>query len=58
MLTVDVKAKRIALSIKQLTAPATRPAAKLGRPAPRPVSLPQPTMDEKLAALSTKWKVH
>jgi uncharacterized protein len=58
VLTVDVKAKRIALSIKQLTAPATRPAAKLGRPAPRPVSLPQPTMDEKLAALSTKWKVH
>jgi uncharacterized protein len=53
VLSVDLKAKRIALSIKQLTASSERPAAKAGTP----VSKPQPTMDEKLAALSTKWKV-
>lgn len=52
VLAVDTKAKRIALSIKQLTGPATRPAAKPEKPA----SKPQPTMDEKLAALSMKWK--
>jgi len=50
VLSVDVKAKRIALSIKALTAPSPRPAQK---PAPKP----QVTLDEKLAALSMKWKV-
>jgi uncharacterized protein len=49
VLTVDAKAKRIALSIKALSAPAPRPAPKA---APKP----QPTFDEKLAALSSKWK--
>jgi uncharacterized protein len=49
VLTVDAKAKRIALSIKALSAPTTRPAPKA---APKP----QPTFDEKLAALSSKWK--
>ena len=49
VLSVDAKAKRIALSIKALTAPPARPAA-------RPAAKPQPTMDEKLAALSMKWK--
>ena len=53
VLSVDLKAKRIALSIKALTAPAARPAARPEKPAPKP----QATMDEKLAALSTKWKV-
>jgi uncharacterized protein len=53
VLAVDAKAKRIALSIKALSAPSPRPAEK---PAP-PVAKPQPTMNEKLAALSTKWKV-
>ena len=53
VLSVDAKAKRIALSIKQLTAPAPRPAARPEKPVPKA----QPTMDEKLAALSTKWKV-
>ena len=56
VLAVDTKAKRIALSIKQLTGPTARPvtrsATKQDKPAPRP----QPTMDEKLAALSMKWK--
>lgn len=50
VLSVDTKAKRIALSIKALTAPAPKTIAK---PAPKP----EPTLDEKLAALSSKWKV-
>lgn len=49
VLSVDTKAKRIALSIKALTAPAQRAIAK---PAPKP----EATLDEKLAALSMKWK--
>jgi uncharacterized protein len=53
VLSVDLKAKRIALSIKALTSPAARPFAK---PAAKQASKPQPTMDEKLAALSMKWK--
>ncbi len=51
VLSVDEKAKRIALSIKQLAAPAPRPAA------PKAVPKPQLSMQDKLAALSTKWKV-
>jgi uncharacterized protein len=73
VLGVDVKAKRIALSIKQLATPAARPAAQSERPAAhsgpnaksgqstarpeKPTPRTQPTMEEKLAALSTKWKV-
>ncbi len=53
VLSVDAKAKRIALSIKALSAPAARPVRKQEKPDAKP----QPTMDEKLAALSTKWKV-
>jgi uncharacterized protein len=53
VLTVDIKAKRIALSIKALSAPAARHAPKQEKPAPKP----QPTMDQKLATLSMKWKV-
>jgi uncharacterized protein len=52
VLSVDAKNKRIALSIKQLTGPAPRPAA---RPE-KPIAKAQPTMNEKLAALSSKWK--
>jgi uncharacterized protein len=48
---VDTKAKRIALSIKALSAPAARTAAKS---APKPAAV---TFDQKLAALSAKWKV-
>jgi uncharacterized protein len=51
VLSVDAKAKRIALSIKQLTAPPARPA---GRPAP--VAAKPTSMNDKLAALSMKWK--
>jgi uncharacterized protein len=50
VLSVDTKAKRIALSIKALTAPAAKSIAKA---APKP----EATMNEKLAALSSKWKV-
>ena len=53
VLSVDAKAKRIALSIKQLSSPAPKPARRPEKPLPKP----QPTMDEKLAALSMKWKV-
>jgi uncharacterized protein len=49
VLTVDTKAKRIALSIKALSAPAPRPVAK---PTPKAPA----TLDEKLAVLSSKWK--
>ncbi|MGA2889393.1 MAG: Tex family protein [Terracidiphilus sp.] len=49
VLSIDLKAKRIALSIKALSAIAPRPIA---RPAPKP----EATLDEKLAALSMKWK--
>ena len=63
VLSVDAKAKRIALSIKQLTAFAPRPekpAARQEKPAPqqaKPTPKLQPSMNEKLAALSVKWKV-
>jgi protein Tex len=60
VLSVDTKAKRIALSIKQLSTPAPRPGGKPAKAAARPekpAAKPQPTMDEKLAALATKWKV-
>jgi uncharacterized protein len=50
VISVDAKAKRIALSIKQLSGPSTRPAMK-------PAARPEQSMNDKLAALSTKWKV-
>ncbi len=50
VLSVDTKSKRIALSIKALTAGGQKPVAK---PAPKA----EPTYQEKLAALSSKWKV-
>jgi uncharacterized protein len=55
VLSADAKAKRIALSIKQLQerAPAPpRPAS----PPDRPAAKPQPTMEDKLAALSSKFR--
>jgi uncharacterized protein len=58
VLGVDLKAKRIALSIKALTAPAARPVGKPAqKPVQKPVAKPEASMNEKLAALSTKWKV-
>jgi len=52
VLNADPKAKRIALSMKALTAPPERKA----KPAPRPEEK-KPSIDDKLAALSTKFKV-
>jgi uncharacterized protein len=52
VLSVDANSKRIALSIKALTAPPARNAAQPSKLAAKP----QPTMDEKLAALSMQWK--
>ena len=59
VLSVDAKARRIARSIKALTSPTARPAVRPVKPAARPEKPPprtQLTMDDKLAALSTKWK--
>ena len=50
VLSVDLKAKRIGLSIKALLAPASRPAPKQQTPPP-PV-----TLNEKLTLLSSKWR--
>jgi len=52
VLGVDEKARRIALSIKALMAPPARTAAKSGKAAQAPTL----TMNDKLAALSMKWK--
>jgi protein Tex len=49
VLTVDLKAKRIGLSIKALMAPQAR--------APKPAPKPEASYHEKLTALSLKWKV-
>jgi uncharacterized protein len=72
VLSVDTATKRIALSMKALmdrldrAGSAVRPSStsntqpRAGKPAPKPHKpmIPQPqSMDEKLAALSTRWKV-
>lgn len=58
VLNADTKTKRIALSIKALQEPASRKPQerrpeKTAKPAPRP----QPSMNDKLAMLSDKWRV-
>ena len=50
VLTVDTKAKRIALSIKALQAPTGKPAPAKRTPPP------PPTLNDQLAALSSKWR--
>jgi protein Tex len=51
VLTADIKTKRIALSIKALQSPsAPKPKAPV-------VAKPVASMNDKLAALSTKWRV-
>ncbi|WP_158750908.1 Tex family protein [Acidobacterium sp. S8] len=52
VLSADARTKRISLSMKALMEPAERPAVKMKQP-PKP----QATLNEKLATLSTKWKV-
>jgi uncharacterized protein len=53
VLNADTKTRRIVLSIKALLEPSKRPSA---RPS-KGVAKPQSTLDEKLSALSMKWKV-
>ena len=57
VLTADLKTKRIALSMKALMAPVAGQGQ--GRAQPKPPAPPpaQPSMNEKLAMLSTRWKV-
>jgi uncharacterized protein len=51
VLTVDARGKRIGLSIKALQAPVAKSAPVKRMPTPPPASL-----DDKLAALSSKWR--
>jgi uncharacterized protein len=51
VLSVDTKSKRIGLSIKALSTSAPRPAPKKQAPPPPPA-----TLDDKLQALSLKWR--
>jgi uncharacterized protein len=51
VLSADAKTKRIALSIKALQEPAAKRPPK-----PQAQSKPEPTMEEKIAQLASKWK--
>jgi uncharacterized protein len=51
VLSVDIRAKRIALSIKALAEPSSRPLPNPSKSAP----IQQPTRDEKFAAFLEKW---
>jgi uncharacterized protein len=51
VLSVDIRAKRIALSIKALAASSLRPVSNPGKSAP----MLQPTRDEKFAVFLEKW---
>jgi uncharacterized protein len=53
VLNADAKAKRIALSMKALAGP---PPEKKAKPAPKP-EVKKPSLEDQLAALSTKFKV-
>ncbi len=50
VMNVDLKAKRIALSMKALMGPAPQQPR-------RPEQRPAPTVEDKLSALSSRWKV-
>jgi uncharacterized protein len=51
VLSADAKTKRIALSIKALQAPVAGPRG------PKPQQKPPQSLDDKIASLSSKWKV-
>jgi protein Tex len=53
VLSADIKTKRIALSIKALLESASKPSSR-----PKLVAKSEPALEEKLAALSSKWRVH
>jgi len=53
VLNVDLKSRRIALSMKALMGP-SQTTQRPKQPTPKP---PEPSMADKLAALSTRWKV-
>jgi protein Tex len=55
VLSVDERAKRIALSIKALTAGALKSASGAAA-APKPAPKPELPMQDKLSLLSSKWK--
>jgi uncharacterized protein len=65
VISADAKTRRIALSMKALMAPATsrpqaretNPQAKNSRPQPVAAAPLQPTLNDKLAMLSSKWRV-
>lgn len=64
VLSADAKTKRIALSIKALQEPAPRGGKPTGKPSARPdarpakpAAKPAATMEDKLASLSSKWRV-
>jgi uncharacterized protein len=65
VLSADLVSKRIALSMKALMTPSGAPTPPTARPTSKPIPRPQQparppapqTMDDKLAALSTRWKV-
>jgi len=56
VLSADAKTKRIALSMKTQGSKPTQGAAPQPKKPIPPVSRPQPTMDDKLAALADRWK--
>ena len=66
VLSADLVTKRIALSMKALMAPSGRPveaapkryaSVPAAQPQPKSKPLPALSMEEKLATLSTRWKV-
>src|SRR6202000_3138116 len=54
VLSADLKTKRIALSVKALMEPAQK-NQRSNKPSHQPA--PQPSLNEKLAILSTKWRL-
>jgi uncharacterized protein len=56
VLSADPKAKRIGLSIKQLQTPAPHPKPEQKQQAKAPAKKADPTMEEKLAMLSDRFR--
>ena len=56
VLSADVKTKRIALSMKALMEPAAVAKGQPRKPSPTTAEKPQLSVDQKLSAMSAKWK--